>query len=262
MPRLYLNVSAQKLVRQYKYQDDLTLPQYLEGYLGVFKAEKDTKVQKHMLAHLSDIAVLLQDFNWDTVREWSNSILTSVGQGKFTWDDHLKIEKEKMIKIMGASGTAARANIKNKNACLQFNAMKCSETESHGQLNQHICSFCLAAFNADHDHPVLVCQKKGSYRKHRGEQNRSDRYEKQDQNYQARFQGDNQQNQFGRGRGYYNQDNYNRPSYQPQVGNRIWNYPPPPPQLIRKTRCHRFDRFTPEIDRVFNPSAIGYWRLL
>lgn len=228
MPRLFLKAPAQKLVCQYKFQDDLTLPQFLEGYMRMFKGERDQKVKSHMVAHLIDIAELLQDFSWETVREWSNSILSSIGQGEFGWDDHLKIEKEKMIRIMGASGALSAGGRKDRNACLQFNAMKCQEAESHGALNMHICSFCLVAYNAEHEHPVLVCQKKNSYKRHRGRggQSGSEGFEKQDQNYQGRY-GEAQQNQAGRGRSFYNRDSYNKPQFQPRIENRYWNYPPP-----------------------------------
>lgn len=45
------------------------------------KREQDYRVKEQMLDHLADIAITMQDFSWDTTREWSNSIMMSIGQG-------------------------------------------------------------------------------------------------------------------------------------------------------------------------------------
>lgn len=227
MPRLFINISAQKVVKSYKCHDDLTLPQFLEGYMRMYKSETDERVRNSMIGHMLDIAVLLQDFGWEITREWSNSILTSIGQGDFGWDDHLKIEKEKMIKIMGASGGGKSFIGHDRNACLQFNAQKCPESESHGHQALHVCNFCLAAFGAEHDHPVMLCQKRSTYKKkwERGDQSRGARYDRSDQTYTSRAYNDSQQGQAGRGKGYFHRDTYNRQSQPVQADHRQWPQP-------------------------------------
>lgn len=143
----------------------------------MIEAETSYNDKRSMIAHLADVAVLLQDFSWEIVREWTNTIISSIGQGVFTWSDNQRIEKEKIVKLMGATGSTKANSAQGRNACVAFNAAKCSEDESHGIDNLHICSFCLAVFSAEHDHPVLVCHKWFSYKKNkdRSDFQRSDR---------------------------------------------------------------------------------------
>lgn len=95
MPRLFVNSTAQKVIKQYKNIDDLTIPQFLEGFTHMVKKEPDYRVKEQMLDHLIDIAVTMQDFAWETTREWSNSVMISIGQGGFNWGNTQSIENEK-----------------------------------------------------------------------------------------------------------------------------------------------------------------------
>lgn len=234
MPRMFLNMTAQKTVKSLKHPDDLSLPQFIEGYTRMIEAEVSENNKRSMISHLADVAVLLQDFTWEIVREWTNTVISSIGQGVFSWSDSQRIEKEKIVKLMGASGATKANSFQGRNACVAFNAAKCVEDDSHGPDNLHICSFCLAVFSADHDHPVINCNKRFSYKKNkdRGEYQRSDRYdrlEKYDSVGQSRAYGESQYNQH-RGRGSYNRETYYRP--QQQQYNRPepkqWSQPPPP----------------------------------
>lgn len=234
MPRLYINNTAQKIVKQYRHYDDLTLPQFIEGFARMIDNEKSIRKKSLMLMHLSEIGVMLQDFPWDLVREWTNAVLGAIGQGTYEWSDGHKIEKEKVTKMMTASASSRLAGFQQgKNACLAFNATKCPEIGSHGHNALHVCSFCLTAFSAEHDHPVLACNKRTTYRRgrDRGEYVRGDKAYRSDQNdsqYVQRQQDTNQQ-QAGRGKPSYNsyaQSTQYRPPYQYQ-NRQNWSQPPP-----------------------------------
>lgn len=230
MPRMYVNMTAQKLVKQYRHQDDLTLPQYIEGFIRMIESEVLVREKTLMLAHLADVAVLLQDFLWEVVREWTNTVISSVGQGTYTWADSQSIEKDKIIKLMGASGSARASNISEKNACVAYNGAKCGETESHGIGNQHMCSFCYAIFGAEHDHPVIACHKRSNYKKKdRSEYSRSERYDRYDRGDAANQPRSYNENQFGqgRGRGTYGREPYYKQQYN-RSDNKMWSQPPPP----------------------------------
>lgn len=163
MPRLFVNNTGQKLIRQYKHFDDLPLSQFIEGFSIMIDREKSPQIKSYMLAHLSEIVVILHDFSWEVVREWSNTILSDIGQGFYKWSDGHKIEKQRVMKLMSA-GTGS-GNTEGRNACLSFNATKCSEIASHATNFLHVCSFCLAIFNAEHDHPVIACNKRLYFKK-------------------------------------------------------------------------------------------------
>lgn len=234
MPRMFLNMTAQKAVKSLKHPDDLSLPQFIEGYTRMIEAEGSYDDKRSMISHLADVAVLLQDFPWEVVREWTNTIISSIGQGVFKWSDSQRIEKEKIIKLMGATGSVKTLGAQGRNACVAFNAAKCNEEESHGCDNLHICSFCLAVFSAEHDHPVLVCHKRFSYKKNRdrAEYQRSDRYdrhEKYDSGNRAYSEAPYNQTK-GRG-SYNNREQFHRqPSQQLQYTRpeqKFWNQPPP-----------------------------------
>lgn len=222
---MYLNLTAQKAVKHYKNPDDLTLAQYLEGFTRMIENAIIDRDRRLMLSHLADVAVLLQDFPWEVVREWTNSVISSVGQGEYSWADNQCIEKEKIVKLMGASSAFRTGSSQGKNACVAYNATKCSEIDSHGIENMHICSFCMTVFGAEHDHPVVVCHKRSNYKKNkdRSEYQRSDRYDRsdrQDSGYQSRayeFQGNQ-----NRGRGLYN---YRQQNTRPEQN--YWTQPPP-----------------------------------
>lgn len=98
----------------------------------MIKRESEYKVKEQMLDHLIDVAVTMQDFTWETTREWSNSVMISIGQGSFNWGSTQRIEKEKVVRIMGASSSSTSSSIKGKNACLLYNSTKCQESDSHG----------------------------------------------------------------------------------------------------------------------------------
>lgn len=122
---------------------------------------------------------------------------------------------------MGASATRISASMSGKNACLAFNLTNCQESESHKNEFLHVCSFCLAAFVAEHDHPILACNKRLTYRKGR------DRNDCPDYNYQYK-NADWQQSQGNKPRGsFYNRDNQVRNNYQPKIEAKNWNQPPP-----------------------------------
>lgn len=225
MPRMFLNLTAQKIVKQYKNPDDLTLPQFLEGFSRMIEIEPSEREKKLMLAHLIDVSILMQDFSWEVVREWTNSVISSVGQGEYRWADNQAIEKEKIVKLMGASAAGRTGTYQGKNACVAYNATKCPELDSHGMDNLHICNFCMTVFGADHDHPVVACHKRTTYRKNKDRSDyqrpdRHERFDRQESNYQVRPY-DAQYNQ-AKGRGssnYYRQQN----TYQQNQ----WSQPPP-----------------------------------
>lgn len=224
MPRLFLNISAQKMVKQQKHYDDLTLPQFIEGFVGMIDAEKSEQKKGYMLMHLGELGTMLQDFQWETVREWSNSVLSSIGEGLYTWRDGHKIEKEKVLKIMGANASGNSGLSQCKNACLAYNATRCHEPASHGHTFMHVCSFCLTAFNAENEHPVMACNKRMSFRrKDRSDFYRGDKGQRPDSSETPgpKYQQDSQQFNAGKGRGY-------QPQYKNQQSYRYnWNQPPP-----------------------------------
>lgn len=232
MPRLYVNNTAQKVIKQYRHYDDLTLPQFIEGYACMIDNEKSQRNKSFMLMHLSEIGVMLQDFPWDIVREWTNAVLAATGQGVYTWSDGHKIEKEKVSKMMTATASAKSAGYQQgRNACLAFNATKCHENGSHGHNFLHVCSFCLTVFSAEHEHPVIACNKRTTFKRgrDRGEFSRYDRnYKQEGQDHQQRLQQDGNQYQAGRGRGAYGYNNQYKGQYQNQYQNRPnWSQPPP-----------------------------------
>lgn len=227
MPRLYINNSAQKIVKQYKHFDDLTLPQFLEGFAYMIDNEKVAQEKSLMLMHLAEIGLMLQDFPWDVVREWSNAVLTATGQGVYRWSDGHRIEKEKVAKMMAANASSKLAGFQQgKNACLAYNATKCQEVGSHGLNNLHVCSFCLTMFSAEHEHPVMACNKRTTYRRgrDRGDYPRADKSYRTDSQEAPHRQQQDGYFQGGRGRGSYSQNNQYRPQTQYRPN---WNQPPP-----------------------------------
>lgn len=185
--------------------------------------EKSPQTKSYMLAHLSEIGVTLNDFPWEVVREWSNTVLSDIGQGSYSWRDGHRIEKEKVMKLMSVGGVAgSSASLADKNACLMFNATKCIEPDSHGTKCLHVCSFCLAAFNAEHDHPVVACNKRLYFKKGRDRGFHRDK----DQDPGAGRQNQDPQQQQGKHRGNYGQ--FYQPRFQnPPPPRHNWNQPPP-----------------------------------
>lgn len=187
MPRLYINNTAQKIVKQYRHFDDLTLPQFIEGYASMIDNESSQQNKSFMLMHFSEIGVMLQDFPWDVVRDWTNAVLSATGQGVYKWSDSHRIEKEKVTKMMTANASSKLTGFQQgRNACLAYNATKCQETGSHGLNDLHVCSFCLTVFSAEHEHPVIACNKRTTFKRgrDRGEYSRDRSYRHDNQEYQ------------------------------------------------------------------------------
>lgn len=124
------------------------------------------------------------------------------------------------MKLMGAgSGATSTGSQLGRNAYLMFNATKCVEIGSHGTNALHVCSFCLAAFNAEHDHPVVACNKRLNFKRGRDRgYNRGEKENRYDAGHKPAPRRQNQEFQYqNKGWGTYGQ------YFQPRFQN-----PPPP----------------------------------
>lgn len=153
MPRHFLGIHSQRRIKTLESYDDLTLPEFLQGFVSVImRVGLDIPTSEAMTRCLG---MALVDYQWEELRDWINSVLHDVGQGRITWlnqgaiSDHLNDTK------MQASRTPrVETGIP---VCGLYNQGKCSFESLHGSF-RHICvSYWLMA-GAQHSHSLTTCR--------------------------------------------------------------------------------------------------------
>jgi hypothetical protein len=164
------------------YYEDLSIYEWIIGYITIVQIQSDPIIQRHMFDHLKNLMEDAVFFGWEPVKQAHKAILTSLESGTFTWTDELKMAEKRRSAINRASqvretpplnknGSQGRfqgsfqqsqnngsRNVVGKKLikpCAYYNSNVCSKRSDHEGGNifyRHICSNCFSP-----EHTVKEC---------------------------------------------------------------------------------------------------------
>lgn len=222
MPRHFVGLHSQRRIKSLDSYDDLSLPEFLQGFVAMIMREGlDIPTTEAMTRCLGLIGEALVDYKWEVLRDWINSVLHDVGQGRITWLDERAInDRLNTAKMRASMRPGVDADIP---VCGPYNQGKCPLETTHGQY-RHICVSCWLMVGAQHAHPLLTCRRR-SASQYQGPANA-----RQGQGDHYNRQGNQQHNG---NRAYYS-NNHSRDRQRSQEGRTYSNDNPP---LSQKTEC-------------------------
>ena len=103
--------------------EQLTLPQWLLGFLRIRQEEQDPQVKEHMIEYLTELAQDACDYSWDAAKGAHSVLLHRMGDGVLNWANLKDIQK---IRKRYAQTTSAQSGPdKSKSLkvlpCIQYN---------------------------------------------------------------------------------------------------------------------------------------------
>ena len=73
--------------------EQLTLPQWLLGFLRIRQEEQDSQVKENMIEYLTELAQDACDYSWDTAKGAHSVLLHRMGDGVLNWSNLKEIQK-------------------------------------------------------------------------------------------------------------------------------------------------------------------------
>lgn len=161
--------------------------EYLWGLFRLMKdPQTDDEVRPAIATHIYQVIEDAKDYSWGQVRDWSEEVLTKLGEDLFTWFDESEIKslrdcgaRFKTGRIHGGDQPADRAaESKPKSRppirpqvsrpdvpCPAWNSVQgCSKPDGHIENNTpqgHHCKFCRKHMNGVNYHPKVGCRNRG-----------------------------------------------------------------------------------------------------
>ena len=173
---------------------DMTFPEYMCGMLSMIAkcAPPDSQVQA-AITHAAQVAQDAAGYTWAAVREWSQTALTHVEDGKDDWVDQTGLIARERTRLSWIKGKPPQ---EVKIPCHAHNTDKCNERATHyseGKTWVHGCAVCVYAGADDSvstnaaNHTVRTCRRKSNikyaYDDGRADQKRRPNYTQQKRDY-------------------------------------------------------------------------------
>ena len=163
---------------------ELSLPEYVWGFLQLIKTTSDEKTRTAMHEHLENLVDDARQYDWPNVRFWSEEVCARVADGRFAWESLYEIDRLQ-TRYSHAPSTVQRALEKagqdymhitdtplHKNRpakagppCQAYQQGECTERGHHvinGQRYLHVCAYCALTKAAQYTHPEHQCRSKRS----------------------------------------------------------------------------------------------------
>ena len=157
--------------RQRLTYDQITMPQFVQGFVKNILDEQNEQNREHMLQYLGDIMEDASDFSWQSAKASHAVLLCEMERGKVTWQDTARIDRVRRAYAQKHQGSGRQnwgQKIGDKKPwfCKQYQSGSCTFEKDHetgGKLHRHICATCLAQ-GRQLSHPERDCHfaKKGS----------------------------------------------------------------------------------------------------
>ena len=131
--------------------DQLSLPQFVQGFVRNMLDEKNHSTRERMLTYLGDLMEDTTDFSWQNAKGSHAVLLCDMERGNLTWHDTDRIDR---IRRAHAQRHTTRQNYSRNSDvgrkpwfCKAFQGGTCSYNKDHdqnGKLQRHICAHCLS----------------------------------------------------------------------------------------------------------------------
>ena len=150
--------------RQRVSYDQLSLTQFVQGFVRNVVEENDQCVKDKMLLYLSDLMEDATDFAWVNAKAAHAVVLCEMERGVLDWHDTDRLDRLRRAHAQkhvtqikhGISKTDARRPW----YCKQFQSGNCHHIKDHefgGKVFRHICAFCIT-LGKQYNHPEKDCQ--------------------------------------------------------------------------------------------------------
>ncbi len=143
--------------------DNLSLSEFIYGYLCQMEEEKFIQDQPAMIKYLRELMEDCKDRqeDWTIIRNFHGVVLTLIEKRTISWRSQREIAKmrNRYIYNLKPERTAPTAPVKSERTetpCQAYNRGDCSRSTSHnGAL--HICAHCFETKARHHGHPKTAC---------------------------------------------------------------------------------------------------------
>ena len=137
--------------------DDLSITQWVSGFVRCIQEEKSENTKASMLDYLGNIMEDASDFSWDSAKACHAILLTNMEADRISWNETEKIDRirrahaQRHVTATGTSATRSftkkSKNIQSKSGlnCKYFQEGTCrypSHHRSAGQFYRHVCETC------------------------------------------------------------------------------------------------------------------------
>ena len=158
--------------QELKY-DDLTLDQFLQGYMLLLQDPSiSTNERLGRLKLLHDLFVKSPQYKWPVVRSYHAAVLRLIASNRRSWNDNFSdvkeaffdLSPEKLKSQHGLKTKFAGNTSSNPNAGISVHI--CSAFNETGSCSfdpcryRHVCNFCYTSRNRLNNHSELNCKQK------------------------------------------------------------------------------------------------------
>ena len=148
--------------RQRVTYDQLTMSQFVQGFVKNILEEKNLENREFMLRYLGDIMEDASDFSWLSAKASHAVLLCEMERGQVVWSDTNRIDRIRRAhaqKHQSRQNWGSRQPEKRPWFCKNYQTGSCVFSKDHevnGKLHRHICAHCLS--QGKHlNHPEREC---------------------------------------------------------------------------------------------------------
>ena len=137
--------------RQRLTYNQITMPQFVQGFVKNILDESNLQYREHMLQYLGDIMEDASDFSWQSAKASHAVLLCEMERGKVTWTDTTRIDRVRRAYAQKHHNNG-RQNRGSKIGEIkpwfrkQYQSGTCTFDKDHetgGRTHRHICAHCL-----------------------------------------------------------------------------------------------------------------------
>ena len=166
--------------------EDLTFPQFVQGYTQIIKDTTDPKLKLILLDHLQELAADVDAFPWEWVRGYHAAVLSAMERKRLTWYTPGLIQKLRNQElVMRSARQAAAQNAQSSTThpphpqqyrgskkqdiqvCMPYQQGQCTHNRDHHGF-KHCCNYCWVNDGNKFSHTEAACKKKISRKNKKG----------------------------------------------------------------------------------------------
>ena len=159
--------------RQRISYDQLSLTQFVQGFVKNILDESDQNCREQMLVYLSDLMEDATDFTWANAKAAHAVLLCDMERGVLDWSHTSRIERIRRAHAqkhhVQRSNWGKHEMVKKPWYCKHFQSGTCMYSKDHehgGKMFRHICVHCLAqGKQVNHSGKDCTVSKKSSTKK-------------------------------------------------------------------------------------------------
>ena len=144
--------------------EQLTICQWMLGFLRIQQEEKDSVVKDNMSQYLVELMQDACDFTWESAKGAHSVLLHRMTDGVLDWHNLDEIQKirKRYAQTFGNQNQADRIKQMKTVPCIKFNKGNCSKSHDHewqNMLLKHMCHFCFTTTGQVQQHSKRDCWK-------------------------------------------------------------------------------------------------------